>query len=386
MRLSDPEVADPERWAGGLAGLCGAAGGDGYREWFLAAERDGDFEKRAGRGEILAALNGLTASVVDTLGTAARDAIDRDEADRCVRLVKLVWAVAPESADAARAETNVCDRLEDLVVSRSDRLCDELFHGIDWDHSKLDRNASANGGRCRAAAAEVKGSVEPLISALADLAGAGSERMQRLGVPAARMYRNLGLGWQWAKQYHLSELALKRGLQLSVGTPMADKIAADLRDLPGLVRAPQGGRVPRGGGRQRRRAEVLRGVGMGLGRGRPGFGRPPRDRRFVPPAAAGLPDLLAAPDDPAVPARSARRLDEPRLPAGGDAGRVAFAAGRHGRDRHAAPVPGVAGRRAGRATVPPADLRPVDRADLPPGVPPAPPAPPTPPGFTGGRR
>ena len=85
-----------------LAGLIRATTDRGYRDWFLAVERDGDFEKRTEPREVLTALAGFSDWVTNALAARAREALDDDRADACVRLVGLLRAAAPPGAPPPR--------------------------------------------------------------------------------------------------------------------------------------------------------------------------------------------------------------------------------------------------------------------------------------------
>jgi hypothetical protein len=89
---------------------------------------------------------------------------------------------------------------------------------------------------CVQVEAEIEQSVNPLIDAVVAIEGAGCERMQRVGVPAARMMRNLWIGWSRAGKPHASRQAMRRAQRLARGTPMEIQLLAEARPKAAIGR------------------------------------------------------------------------------------------------------------------------------------------------------
>jgi hypothetical protein len=236
---SDPEISDVPRWAAAVTELNRVVTNDDYIDWVLTVEHEGDFEKRAEPNEVGSAMTRLAESITESISTRARDALEGGQYHTCIRLMALLREAAPSLKTWTHCEIDILNCAEDLVVARCDRLCDEIHQKIVWDHNAKPKVLAANRALCQSAGQEIAEAVEPLLDLLKTTAGAESDRMQRAASSAARMMRNLGLGWDWSKRYKDADRVFRRGRELADGTPMGDKISADLRSLWPRLKASQ---------------------------------------------------------------------------------------------------------------------------------------------------
>jgi len=246
--IADPQTQSPQRWSGALAAFCESAASLDYREWFVAAEGAGEFEKKAGVEEVLALMNALPGSIAQSLATRARDALDHDRAGACIQLIWLLRAAGPDERLRSKLEAGIGDRIEDLLTARCKGFQNDLFKNIRWENSSAAAAVRVNRATCRRAAKEVRHSIDPLFTALAEFetfemaSGITPERMKRVGPPAAGMLRNLGLGWGRVGQRKKAEQAFRRALRLTSDREMAGKLNADLANLK-KTKATRPGRV-----------------------------------------------------------------------------------------------------------------------------------------------
>jgi hypothetical protein len=245
---ADPDFQFPQKFGGALADFCRSAGSLDYRNWSVAAEGAGQFEKKAGVDEALTLMAGLPGSIAELLATRARDALDHDRPDTCTQLVDLLRTVGPDQRLQHKLETGICDRIEDLLSARCKKLQNDLFRNIDWKGGRSPRAVRANRATCRRAAREVNKSIDPLFAALSYFEAVApttsiiSDRMKRLAQPASGMLRNLGLGWGRVGQRQKAAHVFRRALRLTNDREMTAKLNADLADLK-LSKPKRPGRV-----------------------------------------------------------------------------------------------------------------------------------------------
>jgi hypothetical protein len=81
---------------------------------------------------------------------------------------------------------------------------------------------------CKQAAREFDRFIEPLLTALTQIEGTRSERMRRVAGPAARLQRNLWVGWAKAGRRMKSRNAMRYAVHLADGTPAANTLRTEL--------------------------------------------------------------------------------------------------------------------------------------------------------------
>ena len=228
----DPSLRDAGRWGPTLSAVARVADDPNYRRWLLAAEEDGDFEKRATPGEVVAALRDLPASACRFLAEAARGALDRDDLAAYARCVQLIRPAAADPEAGEQSIAGLRDRVEDLLAARCRRLTDDAFRRIRWDRARYSKNLKYNKARCVELAKDLRTQIDPLYDAFVNLADA--DRVRRVNLAAAQAIRNLGLGWRWSAR------APHRGGHAEAGAAPGGGHAA-VREAPRRSRRERGG-------------------------------------------------------------------------------------------------------------------------------------------------
>lgn len=226
--IDDPDAADAARWTPLVDALGAMAADPEYLAWVDAAERDGNFEKRASSAEVAAAVAALPAALAEALADRARAALDRDDVAACARLAALARAGRPEhTRDAVR---RLLDGVEDVLTRRRGEMDRDLRDKLETNHAAPGPYYEANGRAALHWSTYYEGSVAPVLALLVELSeGAGdADRVVRARSQCGALLQLLALGWEWAAEFDRAERTLLRALDLARGSAFESGIVGDL--------------------------------------------------------------------------------------------------------------------------------------------------------------
>ena len=229
LHIADSALKKVESWQHALARLCQSTRSEEYSQWLWSVERNGEFEIPATLDEIDITVSALPELVAQSLAEQVRAKLDEDDIGGVLAGISVLSGLPADATVEARRE--IFDRVEDLLSSRCNRLCDKLFHGITWGSSSSRAMVARHNYLCREATKDVRRSIDPLFSILRVDPEAADLRLERVSIPAARAMRNLGNGWVRSGKLRRAGRVLRHAQNLAKSTAFEQKLKEDLNNV-----------------------------------------------------------------------------------------------------------------------------------------------------------